>query len=253
MDAIGLITARGGSKGIPRKNVRPLAGKPLIAWSIEAALASRLSHVVVSTDDEEIAEVSRSHGAEVPFLRPAALAGDTSPHVDVVLHALDWCADGSGREPEWLMLLQPTAPARTAEDIDAALDLAESSGASAVVSVVETAHHPYIAKRMDEAGRLSDFLEVDLPYRRRQDFPPCYVLNGAIYVMPEERSLDVDTPWDFHVADLIVRDRLANGTVKGSGTVSFGAVSGEMNVEGSETVPDPEHLEGNGHVLRESA
>ena len=226
LEVVGLITARGGSKGLPRKNVLPLAGKPLIAWTIEAAQRSRhLRRVIVSTDDPEIAEISRQCGAEVPFLRPGDLAGDASPHVGVVLQALDWFGEHEGRAPEWVMLLQPTSPLRTAQDIDAAIELAESTGADAVVSVVEPRHHPYLMHRMDERGGLTAFMPSNLEYARRQDLPAVFATNGAIYlirdshlrttgtltpdgshglIMPEERSLDIDTAGDFHLAELIL-------------------------------------------------
>jgi CMP-N-acetylneuraminic acid synthetase len=119
---VGLVTARGGSKSIPRKNVLPLAGKPLIAWTIEAALASRgLDQLIVSTDDEEIASVARAYGATVRFMRPAELARDDSPHIDVVRHAIDWLATRGPSEPEYVLTLLPTSPLRTSEDIDAAI------------------------------------------------------------------------------------------------------------------------------------
>lgn len=228
LDVMGVVTARGGSKGLPRKNLCTLSGKPLIAWTIEAAKRSCLSRVIVSTDDSEIAEVSRQWGAETPFIRPQDLAGDASPHVPVVLHALDWLGEHEGRQPEWVMLLQPTSPLRTSEDIDAAIELAEKTGATAVVGVTEPRHHPFLMHCMDEQGRLSKFMQSDLNYARRQDLPPVFATNGAIYlirgsvlrekgtftpegcrglVMPAKRSLDVDTAEDLRLAELVIRDR----------------------------------------------
>lgn len=229
LHVVGLVTARGGSKGIPRKNLRLLAGRPLIAWTIEAAKHSRsLRRVIVSTDDAEIAEVGCQWGAEVPFTRPAELAGDTSPHVGVVLHALDWLAEHEGREPDWVMLLQPTSPLRTAEDIDAAIDLAERNETDAVVGVTEPRHHPFLMHRMDEDGRLSKFMPSDLAYAARQSLPPVFATNGAIYlirskclrstgtltpegchglVMPATRSLDIDSAEDLALAELVMSSR----------------------------------------------
>lgn len=226
---LGLITARGGSKGIPRKNIANLAGKPLIAWTIQAALASqRLSHVVVSTDDDEIAGVARAWGAEVPFLRPAELSGDRSAHMPVVLHAVRWLQEYRGLEPEWVVLLQPTCPFRTAQDIDAAIDLAWEKGADSVISVCPARDHPYLSKAVADDGRLLDFIQPPEGYLPRQSLPPVYTLNGAIYVarreplltaqtfyfartyayvMPPERSLDIDTPWDLIIADLLLKDK----------------------------------------------
>ena len=229
MDVIAVITARGGSKGIPGKNLRAAGGKPLIAWTIEAALQSRmLSGVILSTDDAAIAGTGREWGAEVPFIRPAELAQDHSDHISVMAHALDWLKTAKQTTPDYVMLLQPTSPLRTTEDIDTAIHIAQERNADAVVSVCEADKHPYLCKSITEDGTLTDFVSADIVYLRRQDLPPAYALNGAIYlnrpevllrertftppgtcayIMPPERSLDVDTPWDLHVVDLILRDR----------------------------------------------
>lgn len=226
---IGLITARGGSKAIPRKNIKPLAGKPLIAWTIQAALASRrVERVIVSTDDDEIAQVAREWGAEVPFMRPPELAEDDSPHHDVVIHAMRWLeSQPAAPPPDYVMLLQPTSPLRTAEDIDGAVALAAERDADAVVSVCPAHHHPYFSKQIAPDGRLLDFMERPEGYLPRQKLPPVYSLNGAIYlvrrkillerddwytdrtyayIMPPERSVDIDSPWDLHLVELILRD-----------------------------------------------
>lgn len=230
MKIVTLITARGSSKGLPRKNVLPLAGKPLIAWTIEAALKSRrLNRVIVSTDDEEIAQVARQWGADVPFLRPAELAQDASPHIDVVNHAIQWLEENEKQFPEYVMLLQPTSPFRTAQDIDQAIEIAKTHQAVAVVSVCEASEHPFLSKKISPDGTLDDFVVLNrAAYLRRQDLPPAYALNGAIYlnrresllcdqtflpygtlayVMPTERSLDIDTPWEWHLAELILKDQ----------------------------------------------
>lgn len=226
---VGIITARGGSKSIPRKNIVDLAGKPLIAWTIEAALNSKLlGSVIVSTDDSEIAKIAQKYGAEVPFIRPADLARDDSPHLDVVLHAVNWLADNRKLVPEYVMTLQPTSPLRSTFDIDAAIEITKTKTISAVVSVCEARPHPLLSKRIREDGTLADFVHSHLQYLRRQDLLPAYVLNGAIYlnrtdsifkyrtllpqdtyayIMPTERSLDIDAPWDIYLADLILRDR----------------------------------------------
>jgi len=230
MNALGLITARGGSKGIPGKNVKPLAGKPLIAWTIEAAKAStRLKRVLVSTDDAEIARIALEWGAEVPFMRPAELAQDDSPHILALEHALCWIRANQGALPDYLVTLQPTSPLRTAEDIDGAIELAERSKALAVVSVCAAHSHPYLCMKIQEDGTISRFIDSNLEYLRRQDMPKAFVLNGAVYVnhcetllkehntlpkgtlayvMPVERSLDLDTEWDFYLAEKILYDRL---------------------------------------------
>lgn len=228
---LGIIPARGGSKGIPGKNIKLLADKPLIAWTIEAALDSHgLDRIIVSTDDEMIAKLSLEWGAEVPFLRPASLAEDSSPTMDVVLHALDHMELKENFCPDYILLLQPTSPLRTSQDIDNALEKASRHNADAVVSICIANPHPYLAKRLSEGGTIADFISQEKIYTRRQELPPAYALNGAIYlnrrssllqektflpegtygyVMPDERSIDIDNPWDFHLADLIMRARLA--------------------------------------------
>ena len=225
MDILALVTARGGSKGLPRKNLLPLAGKPLIVWTIEAALNSEhLSRVLVSTDDEEIAQVSQQHGAEVPFLRPAELATDQASHISVVLHAISWLREHERSFPEYVMLLQPTSPLRGSADIDNAARIAMAEGAASVVSVCPTHHHPYLVKQITNDGTLKPFISSPLTYDRRQDLPPAYFVNGAIYltqcdalmeqqtfypeptfpyVMPAKRSPQIDEPWDLWLTETI--------------------------------------------------
>lgn len=224
-----MVTARGGSKGLPGKNVRSLAGKPLIVWSIEAALGSvGVSRVLVSTDDPEIAEIARVAGAEVPFLRPPELSRDESPHIDVVEHAIHWLEADVGSAPEYLLLLQPTSPLRTTGDIDASLEIARDGGAPAVVGVTEPHPHPLKTYRVVADGSLVPFIESPIAYKRRQDLPVALAENGAIYlnrcdsllalrtfvppgarpyVMPPERSVDIDSPLDFALAELILASR----------------------------------------------
>jgi len=227
-ETIGIIAARGGSKAIPRKNIKLLAGKPLIAWTIEAALQCKgLSRIIVSTDDSEIAGVARQWGAEVPFMRPADLARDDSSSISVVQHALHWMEENEGFSPGYVTLLQPTSPFRTAEDIHQSIELAKKRRAAAVVSVCEAEPHPYLCKRVSADGTMANFIATDIVYLRRQEMPPAYALNGAIYlcpgetlvqvktffpegtiayVMPKERSLDVDTAWDWRLAELIMKE-----------------------------------------------
>ena len=228
---VALITARGGSKGVPGKNLRPFCGKPLLAWTIEAAkFAPSLCRTIVSTDDPMIADIARQHGAEVPFLRPAALARDNSPHLEVVLHALDWLA-AAGTHPDYLLLLQPTSPLREALDIEAAIAMLEPDRPRAIISVNEMQHHPYFSRAMEPDGTLKPLLPMpQLEYPRRQDLPPAYFVNGAIflnrcdslrhdrtfyppgakgYVMPCERSVQIDTLLDFHIADAVLTARRA--------------------------------------------
>ncbi|MGH3104275.1 MAG: cytidylyltransferase domain-containing protein [Gaiellaceae bacterium] len=221
MDVVGLIPARGGSKGIPGKNLAPLAGKPLIAWTIEAARASRtLTRVVVSTDDEEIAAVARQLGAEV-LARPGALAADDTPMLEVVRHAL--AELGS---TDVLVLLQPTSPLRRPDHIDQALlVLLEDERRDAVVSVVEVPHRFRPGSLMElDGGRLRRLSEETAA--RRQDKPPVYARNGPAvlalrperlgddlyggdcrpYVMAPLDSIDVDGPDDLRLAELLLDD-----------------------------------------------
>ena len=216
---LAVITARGGSKSIPRKNVRPLGGRPLIAWTVRAALeAACIARVVVSTDDEEIAQVARDAGAEVPFLRPTELASDTATSVDVMLHALDM-VPGYGHA----VLLQPTSPFRTGTDLDAGFELWQGSpGAGGCVSVCAAAESPWLMYGADDSGRLRRLLPAPSEGLRRQDLPKALILNGAFYFlnvsrfraegrlvfedglgfeMPVERSRDIDTFDDFEAVE----------------------------------------------------
>ena len=199
---VAVVFARGGSKGVPRKNIRLLGGKPLIAYTIEAAKnAGVFDRIVLSTDDQEIAAVGKSYGVEMPFLRPLELAQDHTPTLPVIQHAVSWLHDNEAYEPDAVMLLQPTAPLRTAQHIQEAVELFEGSGADSVVSVVQIPPHysPFWAVVADETGWGRLFLGDPIRRRvsRRQDFPhPAYSHNGAIYLFrtsalfhPEEPSL----------------------------------------------------------------
>jgi CMP-N-acetylneuraminic acid synthetase len=223
---LGLIPARGGSKRLPRKNILPLAGKPLIAWTIEAALGSdSLDKVIVSTDDEEIASISRKYGAEVPFLRPQALASDTATGLDVMLHVLQSLAE-SGEHYDYLVNLQPTSPLRSPQDIRHALQLQREREADAVISVCQTDHPPEWSNTLPPDGSLQSFFHPGIRNTRSQDLPRSYRLNGAIYIfdcrrllaqrsldmddkayayiMPRERSIDIDTDLDLRIAQAIL-------------------------------------------------
>jgi len=228
---LGLIPARGGSRAVPRKNVRELAGRPAIAWTIDQARScGRLDRIVVTTDDEEIAQIARGEGAEVPFLRPGELALDDTPDLPVYLHALSWLREHDGHEPDLVVWLRPTAPLREPDDIAGALDVLEASGADCVRSVCKAEHHPYWMLALD-GDRLVPFVEPDSgAVLRRQLLPPVYRLNGAVdavrrdrvdpggrelfagdiaaYVMPRDRSVDIDDELDVALADVLLRRRL---------------------------------------------
>lgn len=223
---LAVIAARGGSKSVPRKNIALLGGKPLIAWTIEAARHARsITRTIVTTDDAEIASVARAGGADVPFMRPRELAADDTPGVAPIVHAVEWLDEHEGYRPDIVVQLQATSPLRTAADIDAAVKLLGERGASSVVSVTAVEHHPYWMKTVDGDGWVHDYVAQAQPTANRQELPPLYRLNGAIYaasrqvllsigtwntqrtaayIMPFERSVDIDTAWDLSFAQLVM-------------------------------------------------
>ncbi len=184
MRVLGLIPARGGSKGIPRKNARLLAGKPLVLYTVEAALAaSRLARVVVTTDDAEIATIARSGRAETPFMRPAQLARDDTPMLPVIRHAIAEL-QSRGDTFDAICLLQPTNPLRPASLIDECVDVLEARACSAVVTVlpVPSAHNPHWVYMSAADGTLRLFSGAREPVTRRQDLPSAYHREGSVYV-----------------------------------------------------------------------
>jgi len=227
-----VIPARGGSKGIPRKNLAPLAGRPLIAYTIEAARLSRsLSRVVVSTDDEEIAAVARWNGADVPFLRPPELALDHTPMIDVLVDALGMLDQREQYRPDVVVLLQPTSPFRRENHVDAAVDLLISSGADSVVTVMQVPHQFTPESLMRLRGDRLDPVAEGPTYTRRQDKPVLFARNGpaviamrsrvlldehVLYgadtrggVMSREDSFDNDEAFDLKIAELLMASRSA--------------------------------------------
>lgn len=221
---LALIPARGGSKGLPRKNIRNLFGKPLIAWTIQAAIESgAVDKVLVSTDDREIADLARSFGADAPFLRPAELATDKARGIDVVFHAEEWLK-AQGMDYDLVLLLQPTSPLRTRGDIRAALELFLQKKTGAVVSVCECEHSPLWANTIGSDLSMKGFLQQGVR-TNRQEITTFYRLNGAIYIagwiylrqndgffgdetyayiMPAERSVDIDTELDLKFAQFLL-------------------------------------------------
>jgi N-acylneuraminate cytidylyltransferase len=216
---LGVIPARGGSKGVPGKNIRMVAGKPLLAWTILAAQASKyLDRIILSSDAAEIIKVAKDWQLEVPFVRPANLALDTTPGIDPVLHALDELPGF-----DYVVLLQPTSPLRTADDIDRCIECCLESDAPGCVSVTEPDKSPYLM--YTQVGKtLRPLLAGDL-YARRQDMPRVLALNGAVYVaaiavlretrafvgaetvgyeMPKERSIDIDELLDFQIVETLL-------------------------------------------------
>lgn len=229
MSVVALIPARGGSKAIPRKNLVRIAGWPLIAYAIEAARkAASVDRVIVSTDDNEIADLALKLGAEVPFLRPAELADDAAPMLGVMRHALEWM-EADGMFVEALVLLQPTSPLRASRHVEEAVALFRSAHASSVVSVVEVPHqfNPVSIMKLSPQGTLVPFLGDQPVVSRRQEKPKAYARNGPAvlvchpdtlrsgelygascrpYVMSGEDSLDIDTPQDLILAEKALRD-----------------------------------------------
>jgi CMP-N,N'-diacetyllegionaminic acid synthase len=225
MTVLGVIPARGGSKGVPGKNLREVAGKPLIAYTIDAARASRrLNRLVLSTDDAAIADAGRTLGVEVPFMRPAELASDDAPMLVVLQHAMNEMA-ARGCAADTVVLLQPTSPLRLSSHIDTAVDLLASTGADSVVSVVSVPHQfsPASLMRLD-GGRLRPLSDGPLVLQRQRT-QPVYARNGpavlavraevlargALYgddtralVMAPEESLDVDEPWDLELLEFVL-------------------------------------------------
>jgi len=192
---IAIIPARGGSKGLPRKNVLNVCGKPLIGWSIEKALKSKhVDVVLVTTDSEEIAEVARRFGAEVPFLRPAELATDRSSTYDAIRHALAHYRDGAKREFDYTVLLEPTSPLREDDDIDRMLEMldARREGFDAIVSVGEVAEHPSIVKKLLD-GKVEPFVPELQQTTRRQDNAPAYFPYGVAYMAKTPVLLEENT------------------------------------------------------------
>ena len=209
MKLLGIITARGGSKGIPGKNIKDLCGKPLIAYTIEAAQGSGVfDRIILSTDDEKIAEVAKSYGVEVPFIRPADLAQDGTPHLPVLQHAVVWLKENQNYQPDAVMLLQPTAPLRQAHHITDAIKLFNEKSADSIVSVSEIPGHfsPYWAVVANEQGSGNLFTGESIRNRipRRQSFPKkTYYHNGAIYLFKTGLLLDQNTP-NFYGDNVIV-------------------------------------------------
>lgn len=227
MRVLGLIPARGGSKGVPRKNIRCLCGKPLLQYTAETALASRrLSRIILSTEDSEIVEVGRRCGLEVPFVRPKELAEDETPMLPVVQHAVRWL-ETRGEHFDAVCLLQPTNPLRRPEDIDGAVEMLERTGADSVISFVDAGEkHPARMKSIAPDGRVIDppFAE-QFEGQRRQELPKYYLREGSIYltrtpvlmqqnsfkgrdcrawIVPEERACNIDTPFDWFVAEQVL-------------------------------------------------
>lgn len=226
MKPLYIIPARGGSKGIPRKNIKPLGGRPLIAYAIDAALEAGAApqSIILSTDDEGIAATARSLGLPTPYMRPAALGADTTGSREVILDVMDW-ADARGIEYDCVVLLQPTSPFRTADDIRRTL-ASYRPDIDMAVTVTAASSNPYYNCFETDSDGFVTISKGDGLYTRRQDAPPAWEFNGAVYAinpaslrrqpmgafrrrvpveMPRERSLDLDTPMDWAVAEYLIQ------------------------------------------------
>jgi N-acylneuraminate cytidylyltransferase len=231
MDTVAFVFARGGSKGLPGKNIRPLCGKPLLAWSISHAWAcAGVRRVIVSTDDRAIAEVARQHGGEVPFLRPAELAGDATPEWLAWQHSLRWLRADEGRLPEAMLSVPATAPLREVRDVQVCLERFAAGDVDAVVTVSEAHRNPYFNMVIrDAAGLVRTVVPPPAAVSRRQDAPAVYDLATVAYVvrpqfvlaaerlfdgrvaaveLPRQRCVDIDTLDDFEWAEYLMQRRL---------------------------------------------
>lgn len=217
---LAIIPARGGSKGVPRKNIRNLAGKPLIAWTIEEAKKSKyITRLILSSENEDIIKIAKQYECEVPFVRPIDLAQDDTPGIDPILHAIQQCPGY-----DYVLSLQPTSPFRSVEDIDNCIEYTINQQAKFCVSVTEAEQSPYWMYTI-ENGKMKPVIEQDALVTRRQDLPNVYVLNGALYVarvddlkekktflteetisfiMSNENSLDIDTVLDFEISEYLM-------------------------------------------------
>ena len=229
---LGIIPARGGSKGVPRKNIREFCGKPLIAWTIEQAKGSKyIDTCVVSTEDEEIKAVSEKWGGSVPFMRPKEMSRDDTPSIEPIMHALNMMPGY-----DLMVLLQVTSPMRLSEDIDGAIEFCFENGAQSCISLTEAATNPYWTYTLDEGNRIRRLLKLapEKSYRR-QLLPKVYQPNGAVYIasrefinrthvlndestvgylMPTTRSWDIDTLQDFEIAQFLMQKELDNVSVE---------------------------------------
>ncbi len=227
---LAYIPARSGSKGIKDKNIIDLCGKPLIAYTIEAARQSKyIDRLIVSTDSAEYASVARKYGAEVPFLRPVELATDTSPEMHTTLHLMEWLEKEGLAAFDIIIRLQGTSPLRTAKDIDGALTLFFHKNADTIIGVCEARTTPLAMNTLPADHSMHDFIPEWIKNKNRQELPTYYQLNGAIfianwkfireqkswfsgksyaYIMPQERSVDIDNPLDLEFAKFLLENKL---------------------------------------------
>jgi CMP-N,N'-diacetyllegionaminic acid synthase len=232
MRILATICARGGSKGVPNKNIRLLNGKPLIAYTIECAKKyTKFDRIIVSTDSPKIAEVAKQYGADVPFLRPKELATDTSPKIPVLQHAVRYLEKEENDRYDLIVDLDPTSPLRTVEDIENCVNKMIEKNPNVVFSVTPAHKNPYFNMVEEKDGKVYLCKKLDEPITRRQDAPKVYAMNASIYVykkdfllntdsvfsnntmavvMPEERSIDIDRPIDFEFVEFLMKRNSVN-------------------------------------------
>ncbi|OCL27626.1 acylneuraminate cytidylyltransferase [Orenia metallireducens] len=226
-EVLSIILARSGSKGISQKNIKKLKGKPLISYTIEEAIKSKyIDRVIVSTDDFEIRKVAKQCGAEVPFIRPKELATDEATSEDAMIHAINWLKLNEKYKSDYVILLQPTSPLRKVQDIDGAIEKFARSNGDSLLGLCEANKHPYWMMEVKNEEAFYFISEIG-KYTRRQDLPKIYNINGAIYitktklflqtkcrwcgkiipyVMPKERSIDIDDMLDWKLAELLLEE-----------------------------------------------
>lgn len=229
---LAIIPARGGSKGLPGKNIKLLCGKPLIVHTIEAAMACEsIDRIILSTDDKEIAQIAGQYDIDIPFMRPKELAQDDSLAIDNYLYTVERLNTECSGNYEEIIALLPTSPLRTAEDIDSAVELFQKKNADSIISCTEMAHPFLWAKKIDKNGKIGNYFDTSIRNKNRQEFKPAYIPNGSIYilkysllkkehtyysdktyayVMPSERSIDIDTELDFRFAEFLIEKGALN-------------------------------------------
>jgi len=225
INILAIIPARKGSKGIKDKNIYMFNSKPLMFWTFQAAQKSKfLDKVIFSSDSEKYISIAKKNGIDAPFLRPDSISADMTSSAEVVIHAIDWVEKNLKLIPTYILYLQPTSPLRTSKDIDNSIILAKKNNADSVISVNQTDKHPYFFKELNSKGKISHYMPMRNPTPRRQELDKYYVLNGAIflvktklirqgdwygknsfaYVMPKNRSIDIDSIDDIKLANYYI-------------------------------------------------
>lgn len=227
---LAIIPARGGSKGLPKKNIKDLCGKPLIAWSIESGLQSKyIDEVMVTTDSQEIAEISKKYGANVPFLRPDELASDTATSFDAIKHTIEFYKNELKKDFDYVVLLEPTSPLRSVKDVDGAIEKLLDSSADAIVGICKTeGQNPAFLVNKNEDDFISGYNNIDMKVLRRQDIKDVYFFEGSVYIsktdilleketfyhentlgyeFPKYKSLEIDDMDDFIMIESIMKHR----------------------------------------------